>query len=202
MHRKTKFSWQEMAANFFGMFGYFNIVLQWLFLLIFSLPVLQSLTPEPTAPTEQPVIMIASQDTIQEPSILAYIFGGFVVVAMIGLSLYVLLRIPLSIVKSSHRIVEESSEIVTPLVAKITHAKAPKKAERKIKQYVSLGIKCVLAILPLLLLYILEPRLDFHGLSSGTIYIVAGILAAISFVLFGMQYAIARFASVRIDRLL
>lgn len=202
MHKKTKFSWQEMAANFFGMFGYLNIVLQWLFLLIFSLPILQSLTPEPTEPVEQKIVVIVPQDTIQQPSVLAYIFIGFVVVAMIGLSLYVLLRIPLSIVKSSHRIVEESSEAVTPLVAKITHAQAPKKAERKIKQYVSLSIKCILAILPLLLLYILEPRLDFHGLSSGIIYIVAGVLAAISFVLFGTQYAIARFGSVRMDRLL
>jgi len=149
MKQKTKVGWREVIANFFGMFGYFNVVLQWLFLLIFSLPFIQSLniTPEPSP--DQPVIVILSPETIHEPSLLSYIIIGLVVVVMVALSIYVLIRIPLSIVRSSHRIVDAGTDAIAPLVVRATHTRSPKKAERNLKPYISFAIKLIIALAPL-----------------------------------------------------
>lgn len=202
MKKKTKIDWREIIANVFGMFGYFNVVLQWLFLLIFSLPLIQSLHFAPSKPPETPVIILVQPEVPHDPSILTYIFSACIVIAMIGLSLYVLLRIPISIVRSSHRIVDEGAEAITPIVVRAVHTKNPKKSARNIKPYISLALKLFMSLTPLALLYILHAQLDFNGISTFTVYLIGGILAGISFILFGLQYLIARLGAIRIDRLL
>jgi len=121
---------------------------------------------------------------------------GILVVGMVLLSLYLFLKTPSVIAKTSKKIVHEVAETTVPVVMRIQHAPNTEKNHKKLTFRITIIIKILLVITPVILTFtsqfIEKHTLDF----AVAIYASIG-LACISIIFFGSQYLVARLLSVK-----
>ena len=122
MDIKTKLKFKKKLANFFGGVGYFFCLLQWFWVVILYFSIIEkvalffSTNNEKTVTKTIPAVEIG-------PNLSFTIIAVTITVFMILLTLYVIYKIPSTIVKTGKKIVHGTAETVTPMVLRYQHKK-------------------------------------------------------------------------------
>ena len=136
MNKKTKNNFKKYIVNFFGAIGYFFNSLQWLWVvllyssLITGLAKIMEQEPSSHVVKTSPVIDMSS-------SIPMMIITAIIVIVMSVLTIYILIKIPSSLIKASKKVVHEAAENVAPIVLKAQNKKDNK--TQSINQSFSIG---------------------------------------------------------------
>lgn len=199
MERKTKRNAKRSIANTFGAFGYFFCFLQWFWAVLLYSSVIQSIilliAPSADSHIEQPAKPVFALPNSVEVIILAV-----VVVAMIIVTVYVLMKIPASIVKTGNNVVHKTAETMTPLVIKAQHKKDTKKFRAKIAAELMPIIKLLLVAIPVGLTYG-SSLVEKQSISYSIALILGSGLACLSVIFFAIQYALAGVFHVKLKDL-
>lgn len=190
MRQAQERSFKKYAANFFGYMGYIFCFLQWIWAALLYFSLVQSailfVSPDVNAPVRQTPSFTPS---LPDPVAIAVI--AIVVIAMVSITLYALIKLPMTIAKNSNKIVHKTSQVAAPLVMKVQHKKDTKKNRYLLTPKIVIVVKAVLVVIPAVLT-------AFSGLIATLpiAYSVATIvgygLAIFSVLFFGIQYASAR----------
>lgn len=195
MKQKTKSSLKKNAVNFFGAFGYLYCMLQWFWAVMLYFSVIQSTTNfiSPDASTRH--IEQASSVNLAVPDPLKWIVLGAVVILMVGITAYALVKMPMMIVKSSHKAVRTTAKTVAPAIIKLQHKPETEKAKRKVALWLMPVIKAALVITPLAFTIcsgLLDKQYVDYTIATGVGY----ALAAMSLVSFALQYLLSKLLRV------
>ncbi len=186
---------RALLANTLGTFGYISCLLQWLFVALLYLPLLANtdwfkdfITPKKVEQTA-PVATATSSPLLIG---LAIVFT----VLMIGLSIYVVLRAPISIARTGKKATTKTATALVPL---IVHHPLPAAKKRRLTTRLIRITKFTMVLLP----YLLTLLCVFITLSlpTGVIVFIGGILAIGSLVWFTVQYIVARWLGVKPEQL-
>jgi hypothetical protein len=196
MHIKTKNGIKRKFVNMFGAFGYLAITIQWLWAIALYLNVIKDVlianTPKGARPVQQ--VVTSTSNTPLNP--IVYILGILITVMAVGMIIYFLVKAPKAIVKTASKVVSDTAESVVPVVLHIQHKKDTQINHTKVNRHVRLLIKCFLLIIPLIAAFISELTQTPLYSSEMTTY-SSLILAGLSIVLFGIQYAMAQLLHVK-----
>lgn len=199
MKQRAGFSIKKNIANFFGSFGYLFCFLQWFWAVILYFSVIQSVilfvSPKANEQIEQPHNL-----TFALPDSTAMIITAIVVVVMVAITIYIFAKIPVSIVKTSNKIVHKTAETMTPVVIKAQHKKDTKKFHAKITAKLILMIKLLLIIIPIALTAA-SGLLEKQSMDYSIVMIIGGTLACLSAVFFALQYALAGLFHIKMSDL-
>lgn len=186
-------------TNTFGAFGYLFCFLQWLWVTMLYFTVIQSvlllLFPPPSEQAQQPPSLVFTP-----PSQLELIIVIIVVVLMVLLTIYVLIKMPLTIAKAGRKTVHKTTEKVVPLAIKAQR----KKDTKKLREWLSVKIVFVLKVLLVGIPAILavgswlleEPPIDYV-----ITVVIAGGLAGLSVIFFAAQYLLAALFRIKLSNL-
>ena len=199
MKQKTQHNVKKGIANFFGSFGYLLCSLQWLWVVMLYFSVVKSMVLLISSNADKQVGH-PTNITFAPPGSSKMIILGVVVAIMVAITIYALVKIPMTIVKSGNKIVHKSAETMAPIVIKTQHKKDTKKNHSKVTAKLILGIKLLLVVIPVVLTAasgLLEKQpLDY------SIAMVVGVgLACFSVAFFGVQYALAALFRVKLSDL-
>ena len=180
--------------NFFGTFGYFVCLLQWFWGIILYFNYIESLalfiTPSIESPVVKPVAVIETA-----PNIPLVILSVVITIIMVAVTIYVIIKIPSTIYKTSKKIVRSTAENITPIVLKIQHKKDTKKVHLRLTFRLIIFIKISLIIIPVILSFASQ----FMEKQPFDYYIVMYVglwLAVFSTLLFAIQYILASLLSI------
>ncbi|MDB5167590.1 MAG: hypothetical protein JWN26_735 [Candidatus Saccharibacteria bacterium] len=186
-------------TNFFGGVGYFFCSLQWLLTIIiyssFIKTTLTSFTPVDMKPAKPiPVVIDLATNTP------LMIIGVIFTLAVVALAIYVFVKIPSTVAKTSKTIVHEVTEASVPVVMRIQHLPETKQNRKKIVFKMTIAIKILIIIAPLVISFCsqftVNQTLDF----SVSIYLSI-LLAILTSLFFILQYVMARLFSVSKEEL-
>jgi hypothetical protein len=119
-----------------------------------------------------------------------------ITVFMIGLSLYIIIKIPSTLIKASKKVVQTATENATPLLLHAQNKKDTKKNRIKLTPLLTMIMKIILVFIPVIFSfmsqYLEKQTIDFY------IAIFVGILlACFSLLFFVFQYLIAELLMVK-----
>lgn len=195
MNITSKYNIKRKFANFFGASGYFLNSIQWLWaLLLYSSLITglaQTMVNEPSTQPTNPSGVIDINSSIP-----LMIIATIVTIVMSVLTIYIMIKIPSTLIKSSKKVAQRAAEEATPIVLKLQNKKNTKKNQIKINPIVIVVIKILIVVAPIVLVFtsqFIEKQIfDFYI----SIYI-GGLLACFSLLLFVFQYLVASILSVR-----
>jgi hypothetical protein len=198
---KQKYIFKKHFVNFFGGLGYLVCCILWLTSVIvytgFIKDVLLPLVSKPVPVSEVPVPAAPVIDLASNTPLM--IIAIIITFAVTVLALYIFIRIPKTLIRTSKQIVHETADTAAPVVMRIQHIQQPEHHPVKLKKMAGLIVaivKIVLVVVPLVLILCSglahQTSLDI-GLASMIAVWLAGLCAA----LFGMQYIIAALVSVK-----
>lgn len=195
MSLTRKGNFKRKLANFFGGLGYLFCALQWLLAALvyssFIKSVLSTFTPTVTKPIpETPVVInLASSTPLMVGAII-------ITLAVVILSIYVFVKIPTTIVKTTKNVIHEAAETAAPVLLHVQHVKNTKPSRKKIVLRITVIIKALIIIAPLVLSFCSQftanQTFDFSLAMYMSIWLA--VLAIVSFV---VQYALAGLLSVK-----
>jgi len=195
MSSASKIKFKRKLANFFGGLGYFFVAFQWLLAVLvysnFIKSLLSAFTPVVTKPvsTTPIVINLASNTPLM-------IVGVVITLAVVVLSIYIFVKIPTTIVKTTKNVVHEVAETTAPVVLHVQHVHDTKPSRRKIILRITVIIKALIIIAPLVLSFCSQftahQTFDFFLTMYMSLWLAG--LATVSFVL---QYALAGLLAVK-----
>lgn len=195
MDKINKTDFKVKIANLFGAFGYLFCSLQWLWavLLYFSLINSLFLVLKSNNATE----IVDKTPAIASPSsdISLIIFSAIIIVVMLALTIYVIIKMPSVIVKTSKKVVNETAENITPIILKVQHKKDTKKRHLKLSSRLVLIIKIVLLAAPLLL-SLLSQFLDNQMVDYSVAVFISLWLAGFVLISFCIQYLLAKLLNI------
>lgn len=186
-------------SNVFGGFGYLSNVFQWLWVFGIYLPqILESRAGVLFVPDAPPVpadttVATASFPAIPTPVAIAIVVVIFVLVVL--MTVVGVMRLPKQIAEAGKKTTHTAAAHIVPVVTR--HKKVPERKRRQLTARMVLAIKAILAVIPLLLLYIPRPS-DFM-LSDYLVMLVGSFLAIGTVVWFALQLISAKIAGVRED---
>jgi len=198
MGKKSKTNFKKGFANFFGAIGYFFVALQWAWSAMLYSGLLVSFAQyiKPNV-TQQSAPVIHVVATGQTTSSFLTIFVAIVVIIVFILTIYVFVKMPSTTANVTKKIVHQTAEYTTPLVLSVQHQTDTKVNHSKIKQKLIIVMKVAMVIIPLILaacsVYLETQKIDYYVAVFASLW-----LASFSVVLFGIQYLIARFFSLRL----
>jgi hypothetical protein len=199
MERKTWRNVKRSVANFFGAFGYLFCSLQWFWAILLYSSAIQSvillIAPNADSHIEHP-----AKPVFALPSSVEVIILAIVVVVMIIVTVYVLMKIPASIVKTGNNVVYKTAETITPLVVKVQHKKDTKKFRSKIAAELMPIIKLFLVVIPVGLTFG-SSLVEKQSISYSIALIVGSGLACLSVIFFSVQYMLASVFHVKLKDL-
>jgi len=183
-------------CNILGSFGYLSNLLQWLWAAIVWMPsIMNSPIQEFLTPNEaSPQLPTVSPDA---PSMLLIAVAVIVTVVIMTATVVVLLRLPVAIAKTGHKVTKKSADLLLPAVTK--HKPATKKQKRHLTIRLIKTTKLALVLLPLVIVlfaYAQELSLEFS-----LVVFIGGLLAISSLMWFAVQYIIAHFLRVSVEKL-
>lgn len=201
MPSKSKYGVKKNIANLFGGFGYLSLSLQWVWVIILQISFIKGLvvlvapgidtTPPPPSPAVEPSVSTSGGS----PEALV-VLGVIVTIAIIILSVYILTKIPSTVVKTSHKVVQETAEHVAPAILRVQHVESTPVKVKGLTFKLVIIIKSLLivvgAALPLTSQFAAEPVVEF----SAAVYVGLALASATIF-FFGMQYILVRVLSVK-----
>ena len=199
MSRKTEHSGKKGITNSFGAFGYLVCFLQWFWAILLYFSVIESTTllmsPRTNTHVEQ-----SSGPAIVLPDLAQMIILGIVVVVTLAVTIYALVAVPKSIVKTSNKIVHSTAKRMAPIVIKAQHQPDTKRFRLIITAKLTLAIKGLLIIIPIVLAAasgLLEKQFIDHSIA-----VIVGLgLATFSAMFFAIQYLLAKLLHIKISDL-
>jgi hypothetical protein len=195
MEQKTEHIIRKNFSNFFGSFGYLFCFLQWLWVVMLYFSVVQSATLL-ISPNADKQVEQSPSFTFALPDSSEIIILVIVMTVMIAVTIYVLIKIPMSIVKTSNKIVHKTAETMTPIVIKAQHKKDTKRFHAKITSTLMLAIKLLLVVAPVMLT-VASGLLEKQSIDYSIAMLIGGGLACFSAVFFAIQYSLANLLHVK-----
>lgn len=190
-------------VNFFGALAYLVITLQLLVTFLAYFEPLRSLI-ELTMPTHnaEPITPVQPLPPMEqsEPSVLLIILSFVIVAIMVSISIYAIIKTPSIIARAGKKVVDRTAEASAPLALKVSGKKDTARNRKKMAPMLRLIFKISLVVLPLaatLLSFLVEqPRIDYSIMQAFAIF-----LASVAFLLFALQYGLARLIGVKKDNI-
>ncbi len=112
------------------------------------------------------------------------------------LTVYVIVKIPSTIVKTGKKVVNETADNLTPLILKVQHKKDTKKRHQKLTARLILIIKILIIVIPVVLSLLSQfqdkPMVDFNVVVFISIW-----LAGFSIIAFFIQYLLAKIFAIK-----
>jgi hypothetical protein len=199
MSQKVGHNVKKGTANTFGSFGYLFCFMQWFWAVMLYLTVIQSITllisPSNTNHVEQ-----SSSFTLTQSGPLRIVILAVVVSVMVVITIYALISLPKSIVKTGNKIVHKTAETITPLVIETQHKQDTKRRRVIITSKLMLIIKLLLILVPLLLA-VASRLLEKQSIDYSIVLIIGCGLACCSAASFAIQYFLAKLLHVKISDL-
>lgn len=193
MNIESKHAFKKGIMNFFGSLGYFSCAIQWVWVMalyygLFS-DYLIGISTVPDDQIIQPVIVTLPQNTA------TIILTTVLAIVAIAVSVFIIIKIPSTIAKTSHKIIETTAKNTAPLVLKIQHKKINKKNKLKLTPKIMLLVKSLIVIMPIILT--LTSRFIEKQFISYDIAIIASLfLASISVVFIAIQYTLLKIFNI------
>jgi len=196
MKLKTKKLLKTRIANAFGVLGYLSCTLQWLWVIVLYSSLIQVIANffiENGTKQESLVSPINSSSLASgnDTNVIFAIISATVVCLFIVLSLYMIVKIPASIVKTTRNTIHKAAESATPLVSEIQNKKDTKARHKKLSYQIVFVIKIILVVAPVIICYFTR-FLDKQIFSYNGGIIISLWLALISLTFFIIQYFLAR----------
>jgi len=187
-------TFKKHVVNFFGGLGYFFCSIQWLWGVLLYSSWIEKLIILMNSGIDNPVVK--STPAIDSgPNIFLIIIGAIITMTMIGLTIYILIKMPSTIAKTSQNFVHKAAETSTHIVLQIQHKKETKKNRIKLTPRLIFILKIILVILPIILAitsqFVEKQMLDYHIAIYASVW-----LAIISTVLFTFQFVLASVLSI------
>lgn len=112
------------------------------------------------------------------------------------LTVYVIIKIPSTIVKTGKKVVNEAADNLTPLILKVQHKKDTKKSRRKLTARLALTIKILIVTIPAILSLLSQfqdkPMVDYN-----VVMFISLWLAGFSIIAFFIQYLLAKIFAIK-----
>ena len=192
MQKKTKINIKKGVANFFGSLGYISCTLEWLWIFLLYIKYIQKMldhfigTASNNTPTETPIPVATSSS----PNVLMILLSVVIVAIVIAMSIYLLYKIPTSIVKTSKITVHNTAKNIAPIIINTQHNPQTKSFNIKLTFTLVLVIKIILILVPILLAFCYkfldEKIVDSNIALASTIFFVIT-----SLFMFSCQYTTA-----------
>lgn len=200
MNEKINKNIKLKITNAFGSIGYFFCTMQWFWVVLLYFSLLKSfalsMIAEDSA-NRAPVVVPPPQtpDIISGissgPNVLIIVFSIVITLIVIAITIFVIIRMPSSIAKTSKSIVDTAAKNVTPIVLQIQHKKDTKKNRIKLTPLLVLITKITIITLPIILTF--SSQLLSERLVEFSIAIcVSSWLFGFSFTFFAIQYVLVR----------
>ena len=204
MTEEVKNNIKKGVANLFGAFGYLACSMQWLWAVALNFSLVKSLAlfvnPNTTNPVAEPTVVAVSSGN-SAPNVLLIFIGIIFVVIMVALTIFILIKMPSTIVNTGKKVVHGAAENVTPLILRAQHKKDNKQNRKKLSSTLIIILKIILVIIPLILAcaskFTNSQMFDFD-----IAMIVAVWLAGSSMIFFVAQYLLAKLFEIKKQDLL
>jgi hypothetical protein len=156
-----------------------SLTLQWLWVFVVGLPPLvKSGALDFVSAPQKPVVPVTHTPSIPQSPV-TLILVAVLTIAILVLAVYILIRIPKTIAKTGEQLIQQTSQVVLPV---LTHHKAlPAKKRRVLSRRLRLAVQIVLSLIPIIVCLMLP---DFEELSkavASTMAIFLGIISLLSF---------------------
>ena len=194
MRIRTKTNFKKNVANFFGAFGYFFCSLQWFWVILLYSSFITGLALYMSQGAGNNVV--ESPAVVEQSSVLSMIILVVITIIMVALTMYILIKIPSTIVRTSKNIVHKTAEDATPLILRIQHKKDNKSNHLKLTPRLVLFMKIILLIAPVVLAFtsqfIDKQVIDFYIAMYASLW-----LACVSVIFFVFQYILASLFAIK-----
>lgn len=188
---------RRKTVNFFGAVAYLSVVMQWVLALALFLPFIGNLSllnPEPLPDTPETVVVAPAEPS--DPTLITFIGIAGIVLIMLGITAYVMARIPVTLARTGRKVVHESSSVITRATIKVSGKKSTKKLRDSLTPIVTLAMKALIVLLPMAITF--SYRLTGElTIDPDTVLFASALIANISFALFSLQYCLAYLLSVK-----
>lgn len=195
MIAEANYNRKKNVSNIFGALGYFACLMQWFWVVIIYSSLLKSavllVSPDADKVATRTDAVVGSG--VSMPSV---IFAVIVTIVVLALTIYVLIKMPSAVLKTSKKIVNETAETVAPIVLKVQHKKDTKKNHIKLTARIVIIIKTVLLVIPIVLAF-LSQLLKTQMFGFNIVMFIGIWLAAFTVTFFIFQYLIAKFLLVK-----
>lgn len=168
--------------------------MQWFWAIALNFSLIQTFvtltSPNVDNPITKPPVAVGFS-----PNPLFLVITSAIAIAVIALTIYIIVKIPSTIVKTSKKIVHSAAENITPIALRIQHKKDTKKNHIKLSSSLILIIKILLIIVPVILSFtsqFLDKQMLDYNIAIG----VALWMAGFSLILFAIQYSLSRIFSL------
>ena len=153
MNKKTKNNLKKKVTNFLGAVGYFFCSLQWLWVILLYSSLITGLAKIMNTETAtQPAQPSANLDlTASVPMI---IIAAVITFVMVVLTLYILIKIPSTLIKSSKKVVQIAAEGAVPLILQAQKKKVTKRSRVKLTPFLIVIMKLILIFIPVVLVFV------------------------------------------------
>lgn len=189
MKKKTQVNIKRNIVNILGSFGYLSCCLQWLWATVLNLSFINWIallvTPRIDDSSVKTVDVASSS-----PDMLSIIFAIATTVIMLIFTVYVLIKIPSTIIKTGKKVVHQTADGVTPLMLRAQNKKGTKKNRLKMSHSLIIVMKVIVVILPIILTLLSQ----YASLQMMDFYIamyVCVCLFSFSVTFFGLQYVLS-----------
>lgn len=199
MRQKPERTIKRTLSNVFGALGYLFGALQWFWAVMLYFSVVQPF-----------ILFISSRDSGQASQVPSFTFTLpgpvqvaiiiIVVVVMIALTIYMLIKIPMNIVKTSNKAVHRTTATMVPMVIKAQHKKDTPKVRVKMAAKLIIWAKAAVITVPVVLT-VASGLLGKQSIDYSIAVIIGCGLACFSVVFFAVQYAVAGLLRVKISEL-
>lgn len=163
--------------------------LQWLWAVMLYISILQTVVKW-LLPVHDQRVRQAPNFNFEMPGPLEVIVVAIVTAIMVAVTIYAIVKMPMSVVKTGNKITHTAAKTAAPVVIKAQHKKDTKKARAMLTPRLALAAKTLLMAAPLALTAgsgLLEEQPIDHSIAL----IVGGGLAVLAGVFFACQYALA-----------
>lgn len=199
MAEEVKNNIKKGVANFFGAFGYLACSMQWLWAVALNFSLVKSLILFVSPDANNPVVkstVTAASSVDSGPNVLLMFIGIIFVIIMVGLTIFILIKMPSTIVNAGKKVVHGAAENVTPLVLRAQHKKDNKKNHKKLSSRLVIILKILLVIIPLILAFT-SKFMESQMFDFNIAMIVAVWLAGSSVIFFVVQYLFAKLFEIK-----
>lgn len=175
--------------------GYFFISLQWFWVILLYSSLItglaKTMSPEPTSHVVESTPVVNLSSSI--PMIIITVVITFI---MAALTMYILIKIPSTLMKASKKVVHSAAENATPLVLQAQNKKDTKRNYLKLTPLLVVIMKIILVITPVILTFSSQ-FLEKQTLNFYLAMYVSLWLFGFSTIFFVLQYILASFLSVK-----
>lgn len=181
-----------ILVNTFGALFYGVIIIQWLWSLIAYLPYIITFLDQMQAPIEKTTTPVVATTTSGPPSLILLIIGGVVTLGVIGITIWILIKLPASIGKAGHKATRQASEYIVPVITR--HAPLSASKKQRLTARVIIDLKLAVAIAPTIVAacsYFIATTVP-HEVTM----LIAAVLGIASLVLLSTQTFVARWLKV------